>query len=45
MVVTESVIESAFSKPWGHSYKHESFTINDSEGVYTGVCFGKASGL
>ena len=38
MVVKESVIESAFSKPWGHSYKNETFTIDGSEGVCTGVC-------
>ena len=38
--MTESVTESsAFSKAWGHSDKHESFTINGSEGVYAGDSF------
>ena len=37
--MTESVIESAFSKASGHSYKYESFTMNGSEGVCVGVCF------
>ena len=31
-------MESAFSKPWGHSYKHESFTKSES-------IFGEISGL
>ena len=31
MIVTESAMESAFSKPWGHSYKHESFTESVSK--------------
>ena len=39
MVVTESAMESAFSKPRGHSYKHESFAINGSEEVCTRACF------
>ena len=39
MAVREYVKESVFSKASGHSYKHESFAINDSHGVYAGVCF------
>ena len=38
MVVTESVTESVFSKASGLSYEHESFTINDNDGVCAGVC-------
>ena len=53
--VADSMIESVFSlrlwgslflvKVWGHSYKHESFTMNDKEEVCAGVCFGEASGF
>ena len=43
--VTESVfslskmMNSVFSKDLGLSYKHESFTIDGSDGIRAGVCF------
>ena len=41
MVVIESVTESVLSKVSGLSYKHESFTLNDNDGVSAGVCIWK----
>ena len=39
MIVTESAMESVFSKALGHSYKHKNFTKNDSDEVCAGICF------
>ena len=35
----KAVTNSVFSKDLGLSYKHESFTIDDSNGIRAGVCF------